>query len=360
MKRIVICCDGTWNRADQEHDGTPCPTNVVKLAYRVAKRDAQGNPQVVFYNQGVGTGNRLDRATGGAFGHGLEDNILDAYRFLIGNYEEGDELFLFGFSRGAFTARSLGGMIRNCGILRRDAIGQYRVAVELYRSRGDHPNADRSREFREACSIGGGEDIPIKFIGVWDTVGSLGIPVRGLRFLTLRRYQFHDTELSGTVENAFHALAVDEYRSPFEPTLWERKVKPGQRVRQVWFTGAHSDVGGGYADARLSDIPLMWMLEMANACGLELDARVIEAHPLNPDPMLDPHISKTGVYRATRDFLRPIGVELDRDGNATEKLDTTQDLHPTVRERWDADAGYRPRQLRRYFELAGDPRGSAA
>src|SRR5690606_38993578 len=112
MKRIAICCDGTWNRADQEENGTPCPTNVVKLAYRIAKRDDDGNPQIAYYGQGVGTGNTLDRVTGGAFGHGLEDNILDAYRFLIGNYESGDQLYLFGFSRGAFTARSLAGMIR--------------------------------------------------------------------------------------------------------------------------------------------------------------------------------------------------------------------------------------------------------
>src|SRR5919112_1185335 len=119
MKRLILCCDGTWNTADQQKDGEACPSNVVRLAYRIAKRDGD-IPQITFYDQGVGTGNWVDRLSGGAFGNGLEDNIHDAYRFLVGNYESGDEIYLFGFSRGAFTARSIVGMIRKCGILRRD------------------------------------------------------------------------------------------------------------------------------------------------------------------------------------------------------------------------------------------------
>ncbi|MDF3010573.1 MAG: hypothetical protein K0S03_1369, partial [Burkholderiales bacterium] len=222
MKRLILCCDGTWNSADQERNGTPCPTNVVKLGYRVAKRDGD-IPQLIYYDQGVGTGNTLDRASGGAFGDGLEENIHDAYRFLVANYEPGDELYLFGFSRGAFTVRSIGGMIRKCGIL------------------------ERPMQFRKSCSLIHEEPIPIRMIGVWDTVGSLGIPLRGLRWLTRREHQFHDTELSGSVQVACHALAIDERRAPFAPTLWDYKPKPGQQVEQVWFCGAHSDVGGGYA-----------------------------------------------------------------------------------------------------------------
>ena len=133
MKRLILCCDGTWNKADQEDNGVPCPTNVVKLGYRVAKRDG-AIPQIVYYDQGVGSGNILDRYTGGAFGEGLEDNIHDAYRFLVANYEPGDELFLFGFSRGAFTARSIGGMVRKCGVLGREFVQHYRDAIALYRS----------------------------------------------------------------------------------------------------------------------------------------------------------------------------------------------------------------------------------
>jgi uncharacterized protein (DUF2235 family) len=124
MKRLVLCCDGTWNRADQERDGAPCPTNVVKFAYRIAKRDADV-PQIIYYDQGVGTGNLVDRLSGGALGEGLEDNIHDAYRFLVANYEPGDELYVFGFSRGAFTSRSIVGMIRKCGILGREHVRHY-------------------------------------------------------------------------------------------------------------------------------------------------------------------------------------------------------------------------------------------
>ena len=242
MKRLVLCCDGTWNRADQASDGEPCPTNVVKLAYRVAKRDPDNVPQIVYYDHGVGTGNPLDRLVGGAFGTGLEENIHDAYRFLIANYEEGDQIFLFGFSRGAFTARSLGGMIRNCGILKRASVGEYTAAIDLYRNRGQHPTADPSARFRDRHSVCGDAPVKIRVIGVWDTVGALGIPIRALGRLTRGRYEFHDTELSGSVENGFHALAIDERRGPFAPTLWSEKPK-GHRVEQVWFAGVHGDVG---------------------------------------------------------------------------------------------------------------------
>src|SRR5690606_17888076 len=123
-KRIVIFCDGTWNSADQASNGTPCPTNVVKLAVRV-ERQGGGIPQITSYGQGVGTGSSLDRVTGGAFGRGLDDNLYAAYRFLMLNYEQDDEIFLFGFSRGAYTARSLAGMVRKCGILCMDAADRY-------------------------------------------------------------------------------------------------------------------------------------------------------------------------------------------------------------------------------------------
>ena len=151
MKRLILCCDGTWNKADQEDNGVPCPTNVVKIGYRVSKRDG-AIPQVVYYDQGVGSGNILDRYTGGAFGDGLEDNIHDAYRFLVANYESGDELFLFGFSRGAFTARSIGGMVRKCGVLGREHIQHYRDAIALYRSE-HRPTDPAAVKFRKDYSV---------------------------------------------------------------------------------------------------------------------------------------------------------------------------------------------------------------
>ncbi len=348
MKRLVICCDGTWNRADQEHNGAPCPTNVVKLALRVAKRDG-AVPQIIYYDQGVGTGNSLDRITGGAFGEGLEENIFEAYRFLVGNYEVEDEIFIFGFSRGAFTARSLGGMIRKCGILNRTASSRYREAVELYRN-PSHPDEREACTFRDSSSVYGKEQIKIRMIGVWDTVGSLGIPLRGLRFLTKQKHQFHDTELSSSVEHGYHALAIDEYRPPFEPALWAAKPKENQIVEQVWFAGAHSDIGGGYPAAGLSDVALKWMIAKASGVGLAFDAAVDSAYPLQSEAEGTPHNSKTGLYRLTRRFVRAIGVANASDGTPTGELDPTQALHTSVRERWDQDSSYRPQGLRDYFD----------
>ena len=159
MKRLVICCDGTWNSADQRQHNDPSPTNVVQLAFRTAKHDGC-TPQVTWYNQGVGTGgNVLDRATGGAFGSGLEANLHAAYRFLIANFELGDELFLCGFSRGAFTVRSLAGMIRKCGILRRDAVAMVFSVLD-----GPLPAAERAR--LNACSSPEQDVV----LGVWSAV----------------------------------------------------------------------------------------------------------------------------------------------------------------------------------------------
>jgi uncharacterized protein (DUF2235 family) len=333
VRRLILCCDGTWNSADQEKNGTPCPTNVVKLGYRVAKRDGD-IPQLIYYDQGVGTGNTLDRLSGGAFGEGLEANIHDAYRFLVANYEPGDELYLFGFSRGAFTVRSVGGMIRKCGILERRAVRHYRDAIALYRDE-QHPDDAHCVSFRKDYCLS--DKTTIRMIGVFDTVGALGIPLRGLRWLTRREHQFHDTELSGSVQVACHALAIDERRAPFAPTLWAYKPKPGQQVEQVWFCGSHGDVGGGYSETGLSDIALEWMIGKARAAGLAIDPAALAAYPLKPDPLGKLHNSKTGLYRLTAGIDRAIGAE------------PTQSVHPSVRTRWDADPGYRPDSLQAVF-----------
>jgi uncharacterized protein (DUF2235 family) len=357
MRRLILCCDGTWNRADQEKNGVPCPTNVVRMAYSTAKSDGAVE-QIIYYDQGVGTGNVIDRVSGGAFGEGLEDNVHDAYRFLVANYELGDEIFLFGFSRGAFTARSIGGMIRKCGIISRAHVGKYPKAIRLYRSDA-RPDDQGPCEFRAECSIAGSDPIPIKFIGVWDTVGSLGIPMRGLRSLTRTKYQFHDTELSGSVQNAFHALAIDEHRTPFVPTLWLDRPKPGQTVEQVWFCGAHSDVGGGYAESGLSDISLGWMLEKAQGAGLKLDPNARPVHTLNPQPTAEMHNSKQGLYAFTFGVDRKIGLEAKHPEDKSDTppaIDQTQSVHPSVLERWDADRSYRPQNLHDYLRRIDDPR----
>lgn len=358
MKRLIVCCDGTWNRADQAHNGVPCPTNVVRIAYRTAKR-SDDIQQIVYYGEGVGTGNSLDKISGGAFGKGIEENIFGAYRFLIANYEPDDELYFFGFSRGAYTARSVCGMVRKCGILSREHVNRYIEALDLYRS-GEHPDQDGPREFRRKYSVNSENPTPIKFIGVWDTVGALGIPLRGLRWMTRDKYQFHDTELSGSVKFACHALAIDERRAPFEPTLWAFQPKPGQVIEQAWFPGVHSNVGGGYEDHSLSDHALEWIISKAQEAGLAVDARVEHAHPLAPDSAGKIYESKKGFYRATPGLDRVIGQSVQHDQNAeiTGAVDDpTQFIHQSALDRWDSDIDYRPPNLMEYFRRTGDSRG---
>lgn len=355
MKRLIVCCDGTWNSADQTENGAPCPTNVVKFVNRIAKFDSSNGErilQIVYYDQGVGTGNFFDRLTGGAFGDGLEANIHDAYRFLVGNYEKGDEVFLFGFSRGAFTARSIGGMIRKCGILKRDCARKYPVAIALYNDqphteisaqippeKGFHPDDAFPCEFRKNHSVHAADPVDIRCVGVWDTVGSLGIPLRGFRSFTQKKYQFHDTKLNGWVKYGFHALAIDEHRAPFEPTLWSNP-SPHQTLRQVWFAGAHSDVGGGYPESELSNIALQWMVDqLKQEKLLAFDPQVEAAYEIKSDPLGMLHDSKTGVYNLTVGIDRK--VTPDKEG---------QSIHPSVKERWDRDSKYRPDSLKEIWK----------
>lgn len=350
-KRLVMCCDGTWNTADQS-----CPTNVTKLALGLADTAADGTEQRVYYHRGVGTG-PWDRIGGGAFGVGLSQNVQDTYRFIVENYEEGDELWLFGFSRGAFTARSTAGLIRNSGVLKRQFEDRVPQAYALYRDRTQHPRGVEAQLFRRSYSAEPG----IRCIGVWDTVGALGIPLSGLPLVDAfnRRWQFHDTTLSTRVENAFQALAIDEKRRPFEPTLWQQQPgAAGQRLEQVWFAGVHSDVGGGYPEGELADLALMWMVGRAESCGLtfrpdafpaaEPPGRHEEILPVRPDPMGTLHESRTGGYLLLPPLHRPIG----------EKDPVHEQVAAAVLERRDADPAYRPPGLEAY--LAAHPQAQAA
>ena len=218
MKRLVVCSDGTWNTADNAD-----ATNVVRTVQAVKPNAPDGTPQVVFYDQGVGTRNWIDRWIGGITGSGLGKNVQDAYRFLLHNYEEGDEIYLFGFSRGSYTVRSTAGLIRNCGLLRKAHIDKVDDAYELYKRRDAPPKSDDARPFRESFS----REVEIKFIGVWDTVGAMGIPAAGLRRLTQRKYKFHDVKLSRIVKHGFQAIAIDERRKPYAPSPWKTDPEGG-------------------------------------------------------------------------------------------------------------------------------------
>ncbi|MBJ6123640.1 DUF2235 domain-containing protein [Sphingomonas mollis] len=251
-KTLVVCCDGTWNTPDQAGR----PTNVTKMARAILPRAADGSPQLVYYDKGVGTGNRLDRFLGGTLGIGLGENVQDAYRFLALNYEPGDRLAMFGFSRGAFTVRSLAGLVGLAGLLRKGDLDRMPAVWEYYRTKP----ADRRNDFLDQRWI---EDRRpgVDLLGVWDTVGALGIPGNVLGRIGRRRYEFHDVKLGRTTKQAYQALAVDEFRRSFVPAVWDTSsIGSDQRVEQVWFVGAHSNVGGGYPDPVLSDQAFLWMV----------------------------------------------------------------------------------------------------
>lgn len=313
-KRLVFCFDGTWNKLD-----ALTPTNVVITAETVLPMAPDGRAQGIFYDEGVGTG-PLDHLGGGMFGWGIVDKLGDAYRFLTFNYSPGDEIFVFGFSRGAFTARSFVGMLRNCGIVARSKAGQIGEAIEWYRnrSRSTGPDSLKSHQFRSEVSpfvlVEEGEDewrqanvpgyvagsatlLKINYLGVWDTVGALGVPSRYklLAFLN-RKYRFHDTALSPIVAAARHAVAIDERRKDFMPTLWPNIAElnavaghqPGDTealYQEHWFPGVHCGVGGGGDFRGLSDQALVWVWDGAQRAGLALDTDVgSRLFELLPDP----------------------------------------------------------------------------
>jgi uncharacterized protein (DUF2235 family) len=266
-KRIVFCADGTW-------DAPGSNTNVCEI-YKALIND--GVNQVTFYDDGIGAdATGLTRILDGAFGQGLFQKIQDGYTTVAQAYQPGDQIYLFGFSRGAYTARSLAGMIANCGLptgnFTPDCVTQ---AFAAYRN-----PANRAAILAGlgACAL---TNVPIQMIGVWDTVGSLGIPAI-FGGVDDAQYGFLDTTLHPGVQSAYQALAIDEIRAQFPATLWTSTPAPGQTLVQVWFSGCHGDVGGGTPQGgpvdngtRLCDITLGWMIANAQAQGLTFDPAAI-------------------------------------------------------------------------------------
>lgn len=347
MKRIVICCDGTWQRLYNDS-----LTNVALTARAVAARDAYGRPQIVYYSHGVGASLGGVSIWQGMTGADLDDHLLDAYLFLNLNYEPGDQIYLFGFSRGAYTVRSLAGLLRKCGVLRRAHVDKARAALDLYRHRELSADTLLASRFRAAHAIAWprsskpGADVPpadlrIRYLGVWDTVGALGVPrVLPISIGLNDRYRFHDTELSSAVDGARHAVAIDERRAAFAPTLWSNIAQfntPGapQRVAQAWFPGDHGGVGGGDEVRGLSNCALLWVLEGAEHMGLQLDREpgsVMSAAMANIDPI--------GAALAGKNSVLDLMGSRWREG-----LIRFEDLHETARLRWIADSAYRPKPL---------------
>lgn len=476
MKRLVVFCDGTWNDTRMAS-----LTNVARLAKCVEPVDDRDHrrdrnqpliPQVVFYDSGVGVAQNVSRFTdfltrvqGGAFGRGLDEKIEAAYRFLVLNYEVGDEIYVFGFSRGAYTARSLCGLVRKCGIVRRNCFDRIPEAIRIYRDRETQPHeisAFRKQYAHQAPDKGfplatGGEDLAddrkdlwpgrypvpcfypvtddrhrgddsamappggaepgdddpavregasrdwldrkelvfsrdrdlafahrqadageriyrMMYLGLWDTVGALGIPTR-FRFLSglfNRRYRFHDTDASSLLTAIRHAVAVDEDRRAFDVSpvrnitplnqQWAAAMGlPGPLpynalpYQQRWFPGDHGAVGGGNPEPGLSSAALLWVAE-----GAQIEGLYLKEEPLNElaearrlrNPLADWRINKDGTRRAPWlfDGLGFAGGYRDRKGPLT-----PPELHETTEDRIRGVERYRPGPLERFTGAVGRP-----
>ena len=313
-RHLVVCTDGTWNRPDQRDHGLVVPSNVVKVARAVAGCNDGGVEQCIYYDKGVGTAGWWDCIKGGAFGIGLSENVKQAYEALGKKFESGDRIFLFGFSRGAYTARSLAGLIGLCGIPKgreSDVTAISDRAFRIYRSSSRaRGRGERVSEHIKKYSHAHEDGRPVNdvhFIGVWDTVGAYGIPFVYSNAYNRYRFKFHDTALGDHIERAYHALAIDERRGPFKPTLWqEGKASERQVVEQLWFPGVHSNIGGGYIDHGLSDRAFLWMCLKARDAGLGFKADYMNLR-VNPDYHGELRNSRVGFYRLLSVRARAIG-----------------------------------------------------
>jgi uncharacterized protein (DUF2235 family) len=336
MKRHVVCMDGTWQNLRREGS-----TNVGIIARSVAHRAAAkpGHdpvPQILIYEPGVGSmlnalqnKGRLGAGgdfAGGLFGKGLEDGILNAYLRVAYNYEADDEIYIFGYSRGAFSARSLAAMIGKCGIVSRRFAEKAQQVFDYYRDKdmsADDPELVRFRhDFGKRVYDDQGRRIhfdhrpKITYLGVFDTVGSRGLPSAfgPISEWVNRRFSFHDLNLSEMVRSARHACAIDERRVLFPPTLWENVEALNQRAaeenrgkpyQQRWFVGGHGDVGGG-VNSKLSSFPLQWIVQGAEAAGLEMD-RSAES------PLIEALEGASALWPIRKLPLTDLGAYLTRD-----------------------------------------------
>ncbi|CCX15030.1 Similar to Uncharacterized protein YEL023C; acc. no. P39992 [Pyronema omphalodes CBS 100304] len=268
MKRLILCCDGTW----QDSDGGVIedPTNITRIVRALKSQAADGTHQIVYYQSGVGTGGTVDRLVGGGTGQGLSEHVREGYGFISHNYHPGDTIHLFGFSRGAYTARSICGLICRLGVLTKRGMDDFYNIYQAYISGRlrDQAYLDELQTREKGALVI--PNVEVTTIGCFDTVGSLGIPTLPIPFfgralsgvVNAKKYLFHDTDLSPKVLHAFHALALDEKRAPFTPALWYKAPdNTTTELRQCWFPGVHTNVGGGYPDQEIADMTLAWMIE---------------------------------------------------------------------------------------------------
>jgi uncharacterized protein (DUF2235 family) len=318
-KNIVFCADGTWDSSGNN-------TNVCRL-FNAIPTTADQFP---FYDDGVGSdGILIQKLAGGAFGLGLFQKIKDGYTKIAHLYEEGDKIFIFGFSRGAYTARSLAGMIAASGLPTKNFDQQLvESAFSAYR------NKDQRQQILAGLNEKYGMfDAKITMVGVWDTVGSLGIPAL-FGGVSPVEYGFLDTGLHPDVLNAYQALAIDERRFAFPPTLWNPNPANAatQVVEQVWFTGVHCDVGGSYPETGLADITLSWMMNKAVALGLQVTTTAADLYGGLPD-------AKNALDQKHESWNIVWGFPRKRD------IATTASISNSVSVRCAHDSSYRPGNL---------------
>jgi uncharacterized protein (DUF2235 family) len=373
-KNIALFLDGTWNTVDDN-------TNVWRLSALCSSVSGDGTPQAIYYDQGVGT-TWGEHFRGGILGYGLDRSVLAAYRWLIKTYNPGDRVYVFGFSRGAYTARSLTGLIAKCGLLQPGAplsIDQifnrysrstsqrliYQLEFEKReldrRARGKSKTTREIAEFtsEELWLLAYSQRIKIQFIGVFDTVGSLGIPFGHVPGLSRSSFQFHHTRLSNLFQFAYQALAIDEHRKDFSPSLWTKftptqedhslRVQPKAEpvVEQRWFCGAHANVGGGYPNDRLAQIPLFWLVAKATAAGLHFRYPVVVDKVSNLDPIADSYSEMAyGLYKVAtlgKRHYRTIGLPAFTVSDPSGTVSTVNEtIDASVFDRWRRDHTYRP------------------
>jgi len=319
-KNIIICLDGTWNKPDEKPHEENEETNVRNL-WEILEKD-EPEEQVVYYDTGVGS-HWYDRIRGGVSGRGLSKNIREAYYEVCKNYNEGDRVSIFGFSRGAYTARSLSGFIYSCGLINKENLSDDTIAeaFNVYK-KADKPTRQAYKDKNIKCEI--------EIIGVWDTVGALGIPISFFKKFTNRFLQFHDTKINKEIKHAYHALSIDEQRETFRPTLWNvHSGNSHQTIEQVWFAGVHSDVGGGYKEREHSDITFKWMVNKIK------DKLILDdsSYPYHQDVSYNIHDSYKFYY----------GGKERRVASATEV--NTPSVHISVLEKLKRINNYKPLAL---------------
>ncbi|CAZ85424.1 unnamed protein product [Tuber melanosporum] len=348
MKRIIICCDGTW----QDSDGgkLEVPTNVTRVARALKSFTDDGVSQVIYYQSGVGTGGTVNRLIGGGTGFGLSENVREAYGFLAHNYHPGDTIHLFGFSRGAYTARSICGLVCRIGILTKKGMDNFYQVYQDY----------QAKKFRSQSAVaefqareGGSLVIPnvrVKTICCWDTVGSLGIPSTGVPIIgdwiagnEQEKYGFHDTDLSPRVDNAFHALALDEHRGPFTPTLWKKTDDTPVNLKQCWFPGVHTNVGGGYEDQEIADMTLSWMIQQLLPF-LQFDDDYLKIIIHNSDDHSSGEWAAGKIYDSATGIMRIVGGNTRTPGGYGDGTEET--IHKSVRIRTKVVSGWSSKALK--------------